>query len=179
MAKYRKKPVEIEAIQWTGDNLKEILEFSDKAYIERDNYTLKIETLEGTHIANKGDYIIKGIKGEFYPCKPDIFEMTYESGGFGEISDGYHTFNELYDHRMILFSLICNSNSQRAWKSWKHHDGTMYDNYFIVGINTPEGQYSYHYHEDNWDYFDVKELEVAPEWDGHKPNDIKRLLSLN
>lgn len=78
MARYRKKPVEVEAIQWTGNNLKEVLEFSDKSYIDKDNYTLKIDTLEGTHIASRGDYIIKGIKGEFYPCKPDIFEATYE-----------------------------------------------------------------------------------------------------
>ena len=78
MARYRKKPVEVEAIRWTGNNLKEVLEFSDKSYIDKDNYTLKIDTLEGTHIASRGDYIIKGIKGEFYPCKPDIFEATYE-----------------------------------------------------------------------------------------------------
>lgn len=96
----------------------------------------------------------------------------------GEISDGSHTFDELYHHRMMLFAVICNTHTQRAWKSWKHHDGTMFNNYFIVGVNTPEGQYSYHYHEDNWDYFDVKELEFAPEWDGHQPKDINRLLSL-
>lgn len=76
--KYIKKPVEIKAIQWNGENLKEVLEFSNTAYIDKDNYTLKIDTLEGTHIANRGDYIIKGVKGEFYPCKPDIFEMTYD-----------------------------------------------------------------------------------------------------
>lgn len=78
MGKYRKKPVVIEAIVWTGDNLKDVLTFSDKAYIDADNYTLKIETLEGTHVATRGDYIIKGVKGEFYPCKPDIFKRTYE-----------------------------------------------------------------------------------------------------
>ena len=96
----------------------------------------------------------------------------------GNVSDGYHTFNELYHHRMVLFSIICNSNSICAWKSWKHSDGTMFDDYFIVGIDTPKGQYSYHYHKDNWDRFCVKELEFAPEWDGHKPEDIERLLSL-
>lgn len=96
----------------------------------------------------------------------------------GKISDGSHTFDELYHHRMILFAVICNSHPQRAWKSWKHSDGSMFDNYFIVGISTPEGNYSYHYHEDNWDYFDVKELEFAPEWDGHLPRDINRLFSL-
>lgn len=96
----------------------------------------------------------------------------------GEVSDGYHTFNELYHHRMMLFAVICNTYKQVAWKSWKHHDGTMYDDYFIVGVNTPEGQYTYHYHKDHWDKFKVQELDYAPDYDGHKPKDIDRLLSL-
>lgn len=100
-------------------------------------------------------------------------------GNMDKVSDGYHTFEELYYHRMILFATICNVYKEHAWKSWKHHDNTMYDNYFIVGVDTPEGQYSYHYHKDEWDFFNVIERENAPEWDGHKPDDIKRLLSLN
>lgn len=96
----------------------------------------------------------------------------------GNTSDGYHTFNELYHHRMVLFSVICNQNKEKAWKSKLHDDGTMYENYFIVGIKTEEGQYTYHYHLDYWDLFNVKELEKAPAWDGHKPEDITRLLTL-
>lgn len=96
----------------------------------------------------------------------------------GQTSDGYHTFDELYYHRMVLFSVICNQNKDEAFKSKLHHDGTMYDNYFIVGIATPEGQYTYHYHVDHWDMFDVLEMDYAPEWDGHEPKDITRLLSL-
>ena len=96
----------------------------------------------------------------------------------GNTSDGYHTFNELYYHRMILFSVICNQNKEIAWKSKLHDDGTMYDDYFIVGVKTDEGQYTYHYHLDYWDMFDVKELDKAPKWDGHKPEDITRLLTL-
>jgi hypothetical protein len=96
-----------------------------------------------------------------------------------KVSDGYHTFSELYHHRMVLFSIICNQNKSKAWKSKLHHDGTMFDNYFIVGINTKEGQYSYHYHMECWDYFkNIDEILTAPEWDGHKPCDITRLLSL-
>lgn len=95
-----------------------------------------------------------------------------------KMSDGYHTFEELYHHRMMLFSVICNTYKDKAWKSWKHNDNTMYDDYFIAGIDTEEGQYTYHYHKDNWDMFNVKELEYAPEWDGHKPSDITRLLNL-
>ena len=80
MAKYRKKPVVIEAIQWTGDNLKECLDFmkfSNRAHtVHKDK--IIIHTLEGKMKASVGDFIIKGVSGEFYPCKPDIFEKTYE-----------------------------------------------------------------------------------------------------
>ena len=70
--KYRKKPVVIEAIQWTGDNVNKIVEFIGQHNIDYGVY-LKIHTLEGTMQASVGDYIIKGVQGEFYPCKPDIF----------------------------------------------------------------------------------------------------------
>lgn len=88
----------------------------------------------------------------------------------GDTSDGYHTFNELYHHRAVLFSVIVKAFPERAWKARQHHDGTMYDGMFIVGIDTPEGQASYHYDIDPyWDMFDCRELERAPEWDGHTP----------
>jgi len=96
----------------------------------------------------------------------------------GEFSDGYHTFDELYHHRMMLFLVICHTYKDQAWKSWQHSDGTMFDNSFIVGVDTPEGQYSYHYRQEDYDLFKVKELEFAPEYDGHQPKDITRLLSL-
>ena len=100
----------------------------------------------------------------------------------GNISDGYHTFNELYHHRAILFSVICNEHPELAWKSLQHHDPEqpMYDGMFIVGINTPNGQATYHYDVDPyWDRFKVKELERAPKWDGHTPDEaIERISSL-
>lgn len=96
-----------------------------------------------------------------------------------DISDGYHTFEELYYHRMILFSIILNTHPDISWKAKKHHDGTMFgEDSFICGIETPEGQFTYHYHLDYWDQFKVKELEFAPEWDGHQPSDITRLKSI-
>ena len=95
------------------------------------------------------------------------------------ISDKWHTFEELYYHRMILFLTIQKAHKDKAWKSKQHHDGTMFEDSFIVGIETPEGQYSYHYNLKYWELFeDIDELEKAPEWDGHKPGDITRLLSL-
>lgn len=83
--KYRKKPVVIEAVKWNGYNLDEIKRFTgnhaDVKYDEKDGNIiadLYIHTLEGDMHASKGDYIIKGVRGEFYPCKPDIFNQTYE-----------------------------------------------------------------------------------------------------
>ena len=77
--KYRKKPIVIEAMQWHGDNFQELEEFgSERHIISNPDGTLTIGTLEGNHLAQKGDWIIKGIKGEVYPCKNDVFEMTYE-----------------------------------------------------------------------------------------------------
>lgn len=93
--KYRKKPVVIEAVQWNGANhlICETFMKGSEAYISRENSQIGeivIPTLEGTMLASPGDWIIKGVNGEFYPCKPDIFEKTYEpadsssSMGFGD-----------------------------------------------------------------------------------------------
>jgi len=83
--KYRKRQLEIEAVKWNGYNLDEIKRFTGNnanvEYDEKDGEVvadLFIHTLEGDMHASKGDYIIKGIKGEFYPCKPDVFTQTYE-----------------------------------------------------------------------------------------------------
>jgi len=79
--KYRKKPVVIEAIQWDGSSecMAQIHEFCEGEFGFSDKEKkLKIYTLEGTMEAQVGDWIIKGVKGELYPCKPDIFEVTYE-----------------------------------------------------------------------------------------------------
>ena len=88
--RYRKRPVVVEAVQWNGSNLDELLRFmrdpdnEDLLPAPGVGHTpseghLTIPTLEGRMIAEAGDWIIKGTKGEFYPCKPDIFEATYEA----------------------------------------------------------------------------------------------------
>lgn len=77
---FKKKPVVIRAIQWTGENREDIRMFMNtQAFLILEEKTLIIPTLEGDMEASLGDYIIQGVKGEFYPCKPDIFEMTYEA----------------------------------------------------------------------------------------------------
>lgn len=100
--------------------------------------------------------------------------------GIGNVSDGYHTFNELYHHRAILFSVICNQNKELAWKSKSHDDGTMFADMFIVGIQTPQGQATYHYNTNPyWNMFKIKTLDFAPKWDGHTSEQaIERILSL-
>lgn len=109
----------------------------------------------------------------------ELLKMRDEGISRKDISDGYYTFGELYHHRMVLFSIILNQNPKISWKAKKHHDGTMFGNdSFICGIETPEVQYTYHYNLECWDNFKVKELEYAPEYDGHKPEDIIRLYSL-
>ena len=84
MAKYRKKPVIIEAVQYDGNfRCLDVFSINEVSHFvvskdENDKQCIKIPTLEGEMIASVGDYIIRGIKGEYYPCKPDIFEATYE-----------------------------------------------------------------------------------------------------
>lgn len=100
----------------------------------------------------------------------------------GELSDGYHTFNQLYHQRAVLFACIVRQNKNKAWKSFKHSDGKYcFDSngeWFIVGIDTPQGNYTYHYTKEYWDMFDCQELECGKEWDGHTEEDVTRLLSL-
>lgn len=98
----------------------------------------------------------------------------------GDASDGYHTFNELYDHRAKLFSVVVAAFSNIAWKSKRHSDGSMYEGMFIVGIDTPHGQATYHYEiEPYWELFRCSELPKAPEFDGHTPTQaIDRIASL-
>lgn len=101
-----------------------------------------------------------------------------------KISDGYHTFKELYDHRIALFIALSNTvepmGSMVAWKSKLHHDGTMWDGWFIAGLFIEKGeQISYHLPIDKWDALHSEVLERAPEWDGHTPADvIERLLRM-
>ena len=80
MAFFRKKPVVIEAVQWNGKNVGEVLNLLDTGHLKAgiENGNVVIHTLEGIMVGDVGDWIIRGVKGECYPCKPDIFEMTYE-----------------------------------------------------------------------------------------------------
>lgn len=105
------------------------------------------------------------------------------------VSDGFHTFGELYEHRITLFIALCysimanhgHSQEFKVWKSKLHHDGSSYDGWFIMGIGKVKGeQISYHLPMSKWDEsVNIPEYEKAPKWDGHTSNDVlERLKSL-
>lgn len=101
-----------------------------------------------------------------------------------EISDGHHTFKELYDHRRALTAVLAGAAAPvgDSWRSKRHHpdDDPMFDGYFIVGLILPNGVVTYHYELEYWDDFGaVPEREYAPKWDGSTPDDtVARLLEL-
>lgn len=104
-----------------------------------------------------------------------------------EVSDGYHTFDELYEHRIVLFIKLCEKwqtdlsegmGLDMIWKSLKHSDYTMFPGWFVMGIfQAPEAQITYHLPISYWDdcYF-AKILDKAPEWDGHTSQDVLQRL---
>lgn len=107
--------------------------------------------------------------------------LVLKNHGFSTkgISDKWHTFDDLYYHRMILTQALSIPLMDMAWKSKLHADGTMFDGSFIIGFSSDEhGDYTYHYDLKYWDLFVVDELKNAPEYDGHKPEDIGRLVSM-
>lgn len=129
-------------------------------------YTIKCDNC-GAQVRKWSPYPAKAINMAI-----EAWNMRYEETTTNEIngqtSDGCHTFDELYHHRAVLFSIIVHNYPELSWKSKLHCTGDMLDGMFIVGIDTPYGQATYHYDLDPyWDMFDCKELEFAPEWDGH------------
>ena len=101
----------------------------------------------------------------------------------GEVSDGYHTFNELYEYRLLynasMFNELAKQNLYDVHKSKRHSDGEIPfgdSNWFIVMAELPTGQISNHYEMKDWDLFDIPEKEIANEWDGHTPKDVAERL---
>lgn len=139
-----------------------------------------------------------------YVTKDQVIEAIYESDPFGvrkcfgwramdieealraipavdveKISDGYHTFADLYEQRLILSAALA-KNNPHAWKSKRHEDGSVPfgGGWFIMGFDTDEGCYTYHYELKDWDLFQCKELDKGKPWDGHTSKDVRRLLSI-
>lgn len=107
--------------------------------------------------------------------------MSAEDQNTGNVSDGYHTFNDLYEQRMILFATLVNLFPDISWKTRRHENGEPCfpdSDYFLVTIETPNGNYGYHFDMMYWDYFHCKEIEKAKPWDGYTDKDARRLFSL-
>lgn len=98
----------------------------------------------------------------------------------GQLSDGHHTYDDLYFQRLILWQRICKDHKDKCWKTKRHDDGELCfgGTNFLICVDTPEGPYSYHYDMKEWDRFDVKELPKAKPFDGHTSKDVERILSL-
>lgn len=117
------------------------------------------------------------------PVNNNINESIEDGKDMGEVSDGYHTFNELYYYRMLynaaFFNELAKNSNIRVIKSKRHSDGELCfgdsDN-FIVQAQLPTGQVSNHYHMKDWDKFHIDEVEVADEWDGHTPQQAAERL---
>ena len=108
-----------------------------------------------------------------------IDSLQQEETDMGEVSDGYHTFNELYYYRMLYNAAFFNLlPKERVHKSKRHHDGEecFGGGWFIVMANLPTGQISNHYELKYWDLFKVPEKEIADEWDGHTPQEAAERL---
>lgn len=105
-------------------------------------------------------------------------------GETGQVSDGYHTFDELYDHRCHLFVALMRCQSGLSWRAKLHDDGSEYPGWFIAGMHLPTGDITYHLPLWMWplldspaDYAFIETFDKAPKWDGHTPNDV--LIRLN
>lgn len=99
-----------------------------------------------------------------------------------EVSDGYHTFEELYDHRRALTAALTKALPELSWKAREHHpdDSPMFEGgYFIIGVDLPTGTITYHYKLSHWDDFPyANEFIHAPKWDGASPDEtVERLLN--
>lgn len=152
--------------------------------IANDNVVGGMERIKEYNNSKEYNEYLEGISDAITTIFCDVPSAETETNGdMGEVSDGYHTFNQLYHQRAVLFATIVKQNKEKAWKSWKHKDGKFcFDSnkeWFIVGVDTPEGSYTYHYEKKYWDMFDCVELEHGKFWDGHTEEDVTRLLSLN
>ena len=127
---YRKKPVVVEAVQWTGENHAEMCEFIDPEVFEIiPRVGLVIHTLEGDHHASPGDYIIKGVNGEFYPCKPDIFAKTYESATLTPPNEWVSVEERLPEVGQEVLVYWRNTSHKAEHFELTHYDG---DHWFLL-----------------------------------------------
>jgi hypothetical protein len=121
---------------------------------------------------------MEAIRIKNYGPNPDLLLLQVDS--LADVSDGYHTLEELYEHRHLLFLALCKAlNDNIAWKSELHHDGSYLKDWFIVGLNLDGKDITYHMPMRLWDLAEktgVPTVDRAPEWDGHTPADVLQRL---
>lgn len=111
----------------------------------------------------------------------EINQAISASGDAGSVSDGYHTFNELYEVRNLLFAALVNHGGFSSWKARANHDGQRWPGWFVAGIRPDPGeQITFHLPEKMWGYLETDEVyDVNPYYDGHSSSDVvKRLITL-
>lgn len=160
----------------------DVSDFGSTIFFDKESAMKKVCELQNSmNTIRKGDLVdyVQRVKSEDYYMSEDLRKLSDRlkhalASSECKLSDGYHTFDELYEHRTALLAVLA-KNNPLAYKSKKHHDGTMYDNMFIVGINYDK-PITYHCEMEYWDKFQCKEVEYAPEWDGHTPDDVVQRL---
>ena len=162
------------------EHLKVVLKTCDVQ--DEEAVEMAIEALSCSEIPNNSDTISRKER-KMTDTEMRRREAICKVAGVSEIddvSDGFHTFRQLYYQRMMLFAAIVRQNKDKAWKSFRHEDGELCfgGGWFIVGIDTPEGSYTYHYEDSYFGLFDCEELKRGKHWDGHTEKDVTRLLSL-
>ena len=126
-----------------------------------------------------GDMIV-AVRGVSNPDQSMEEEQwkTIPNSEIGKISDGYHTFEELYQHRCTLFACLMKSHPDLSWKSKKHSDGSAWDGWFIAGMRLPSGDITYHLPADMWELLSgVDTLDLGVAWDGHTSADVVARLT--
>lgn len=192
--KYISQPKEIEAFQWMQKNqtefLKWVASFGDEVgkyfNIKGEGDTVAI-TIKISNLSVKiGDYIVRSDEHSinYDTLSFEFFEMIYKPGTIQDASDGYHTFKELYDHRIQLWIALCrviNGDKShirtRVWRSELHSDGSKFEGWFVLGITTDMGKVlTYHLPMDKWDECDFAYVYERGEYDGHTSADVLNRL---
>lgn len=145
-------------------------------YIDAEKLIERLEEMKQTEYENCGG--VNSKTGALQEVQ-ELIESLQEEQDMGEVSDGYHTFNELYYYRMLYNAAFFNL-LPKGWahKSKRHHTGEecFGGGWFIVMANLPTGQISNHYELKDWDLFQIPEKEFADEWDGHTPQEAAERL---
>jgi len=108
----------------------------------------------------------------------EIKKVTYKKNkmiveGDLTVTDTYHSFDELYAHRIMLFIAVMKNNKELSWRSRQHSDGSSFDDWFIAGMRLPTGDVTYHIPDRFWGMLDdITTEEKAPDWDGHTADDV-------